>query len=125
MPRFKDAPLRKDQFRLFTIKQHTDDIEVEVKTFKIYRTPKYEAISYCWGNKSDGTAIIACNSEPLEVWMNLYAALRRLHKENTESWYWNDAICIEQGDEEVAVTEKARQIALMEPFNQSSSWLSL
>lgn len=50
--------------------------------------------------------------------MNLYAALRRLHQENTntstESWYWNDAICIEQGDQEVAVTEKARQIAFME-----------
>ena len=120
MPRFKDAPLRKNQFRLFRLKQHsrTDDIEIEVKTFKIYRAPKYEAISYCWGDKSDGTTIIRCNGEPFEAWVNLYAALRRLHHENTstrtESWYWNDAICIEQGDHEVAVTEKARQITFME-----------
>jgi hypothetical protein len=120
MPRFKDAPLRKNQFRLFRLKQHsrTDDIEIEVKTFKIYRAPKYGAISYCWGDKSDGTVIIRCNGEPLETWVNLYTALRRLHRENTstrtESWYWNDAICVEQGDHEVAVTEKVRQITFME-----------
>jgi len=113
MPRFKDAPLGKNQFRLFKIKQHTRDIEVEVQTFKIYRAPKYEAVSYCWGDKSDGTTIIRCNGKPLEVWANLYSALRRLHKENSGSWYWSDALCIEQGDEEVAVTEKARQIAFM------------
>lgn len=67
--RFKDAPLGKDQFRLFRLKQHSsaDDIEIEVKTFKIYRAPKYEAISYCWGDKSDGTAIIRCNGKPLEA----------------------------------------------------------
>ena len=68
MPHF-NARLRKNQFRLFRLKQHsrTDDIEIEVKTFKIYRAPKYEAIHTARGDKSDGTTIIRCNGKPLEA----------------------------------------------------------
>ena len=114
MPRFSDCPLGEERFRLFRLKQSTSAVEIEVKTFKIYKAPKYEAISYVWGEKSDGTAIIVCNGEPMEVWINLHSALLRLQCESSTSWFWNDALCIEQGDEEVALTEKARQIAFME-----------
>lgn len=113
MSRFEDAPLEEGKFRLFKIKPNKKDIQIEVQTFKFWRAPKYEAISYTWGEKSDGTTTILCNGKPLEVWQNLHSALSRLQNEKNTSWLWNDAICIEQTGE-IGTVEKARQIAFME-----------
>ncbi len=114
MPRFEDAPLGIDRFRLFRFKSGCPHIELEIKTFKIYRAPTYRAISYCWGHKADGTVSVQCNGDPFEIWANLNDALQRLHREASGCWYWCDAICIEQGEEDVAVKEKLQQISFME-----------
>jgi len=70
--------------------------------------PKYEALSYCWGDKSD-PATIKLQDRPFEVGKNLYRALIRLRREQEARTLWIDAICINQKD----ILERAQQVELM------------
>jgi hypothetical protein len=114
MPRFEDAPLEPGLFRLFRFKPDLANLELEVRTFEFIDAPSYHALSYCWGEKADGTEYIVCNDESLDVGHNLWGALNRLFVDYRTAWHWCDAICIEQGREDVAVTEKLQQIPLMD-----------
>lgn len=133
---------QKDHFRLFRFLKQAQPsapdsaISIEVRTFKIYRAPSYEAISYCWGEKPDGVVVIQSRHDhnlspkttsPFEVWINLHGCLRRIWSEQHSDaaavaqpspWFWNDAICIEQGDHPAAVKEKEQQIGLMKTIFQ-------
>lgn len=124
MALFHDAPLGEGFFRLFKLADQdpsTNGISLELTTCHISQAPSYTAISYCWGDKSDGTATISCCGAPLEVWQNLYDLLCRIQRKTINSWYWCDAICIKQGDDEAAVSEKRQQIAFMETIFSRAS----
>jgi Heterokaryon incompatibility protein (HET) len=71
--------------------------------------PHFTAISYVWGTKADGTALITCMDTALQVTTNCHAALHHLRKKFGQFTIWIDAICINQKDEK----EKMRQIPLM------------
>jgi hypothetical protein len=114
MPRFKDAPLGCDQFRLFRFKQDVTDIELEVKTFQFDDAPYYHALSYCWGEKLDGMELIPCNDRALEIGRNLWGALNRLFVDYRAEWHWCDVVSIEQGLDQVAMTEKLQQTPFMD-----------
>lgn len=70
--------------------------------------PKYEALSYVWGDPSS-TLEIELNGQPFRVTENLEAALRRLRLAGKHRILWVDAICINQND----IPERNRQVAQM------------
>lgn len=71
--------------------------------------PKYNAISYTWGDEAHQQPIVL-NDQYFLVTKNLYNALICLQQQNTEGQVlWVDAICINQGD----ISERNRQLAIM------------
>ncbi|KAL7945055.1 heterokaryon incompatibility domain-containing protein [Trichoderma barbatum] len=70
--------------------------------------PKYEALSYTWGNENDRREI-AVNGYIVDVTFNLYSALCRLRLEDDTRVLWIDALCINQTD----LDERSQQVQLM------------
>ena len=67
----------------------------------------YEALSYTWGPKIMHT--INCDGAALSISENLWLALQRLRRGDSERLLWVDAICINQPD----VVEKSAQVQRM------------
>lgn len=72
-------------------------------------TPKYHALSYCWGDPDLPRAKILLDGTEVEVTISLEQALRAFRHETIPMIVWADALCINQNDPE----EKAEQIKLM------------
>jgi hypothetical protein len=70
--------------------------------------PRYEALSYTWGDVVSSTPITV-NGEEVLVTENLLAALKRFRKEHADVYLWVDALCINQLDN----SEKAEQVKHM------------
>ncbi|KAF3766524.1 HET-domain-containing protein, partial [Cryphonectria parasitica EP155] len=73
--------------------------------------PKYEALSYKWGDVKDKETIIL-NGFELAIGKNLRAALRFLRRLNGQASYklfWIDALCINQDE----LDERTRQVQWM------------
>ncbi|CAN9081634.1 unnamed protein product [Alternaria alternata] len=70
--------------------------------------PRYEAISYTWGNPNDRKPVI-CNGCAITTTRSLFEALQRFRRVNTTRTLWADALCINQADD----NEKTIQVRLM------------
>jgi hypothetical protein len=70
--------------------------------------PKYEALSYMWGDRTTQKSIFV-NGKEFLVGENLWDALRYLRKHVNGQRYWIDAICINQAD----IPERNRQLRIM------------
>ena len=70
--------------------------------------PTYEALSYCWGDKTV-TGEIHCNGRAISVTRNLETALRHLRLADGTRMIWADAVCINQ----VNVKERNHQVSIM------------
>jgi hypothetical protein len=70
--------------------------------------PKYEALSYTWGDESIKHRIVI-DKRDFQVGINLINALTHLRHEKEERVLWIDALCINQQD----VREKSSQISIM------------
>lgn len=70
--------------------------------------PKYEALSYTWGDPK-ATREIIVNGYLVNVTFNLYSALYRLRQSEEMRVLWVDALCINQTD----VDERGQQVGLM------------
>lgn len=82
---------------------------------------QYEALSYTWGAATppaDSIQILA-NSEELyiSIHANLSTALRRLRHESKATFWWIDALCINQAD----LAEKNIQLPLMPQIYEGAS----
>ncbi|KAH7087094.1 ankyrin repeat-containing domain protein [Paraphoma chrysanthemicola] len=70
--------------------------------------PRYEALSYTWGDASK-TVDIGLSTSEFPATVNLEAALRALRQKDKVRVLWVDAICINQGD----VHEQGAQVRMM------------
>jgi hypothetical protein len=70
--------------------------------------PKYEAISYVWGDPNNQASISVENSS-LNVTINLELALRYIRLKDEKRLIWADAICIDQSN----IEERGQQVQLM------------
>lgn len=89
-----------------------DDIKCSLTVASLLETPKYEALSYVWGDATK-TESILLNNQERQVTTNLAVALRYL-REGTRGTkepriLWIDALSIDQSSDE----EKAWQVAMM------------
>jgi hypothetical protein len=110
-------PLKEsDEIRLLRLHPRTPDwvLKCTIEHAKLSETPKYEALSYMWGEEanrgSKNLHTVQIEGTSLRVKENLRAALRQLApRENTSRLMWIDAVCINQEDDR----EKGHQVELM------------
>ena len=122
-------PLDRDskQIRLLTIEagDHESDICCTINTVSLTTNPppKYEALSYCWGDMTDTRIITLCHPDfqedirqPFTVTANLASALHCIRLEDRKRTVWIDAICINQSD----VLERGHQVSFMRSVYKSA-----
>lgn len=103
-------PLLSGQIRLLKILKDAAPLSITLHNFALDEAPEYDALSYTWGNETDGQDTIICNGSSILVRINLFQALHRLRNDASDnSWVWIDALCIDQSN----VAEKSVQIPLM------------
>jgi hypothetical protein len=95
-------------------------IECLLTTTDLLKQPKYEALSYVWGEVDVAYGILL-NGQPCPIGKLLWLALYRLRHTINSQTLWIDAICINQKDE----AEKAIQIRQMgKIYSQASTVLA-
>ena len=92
----------------------TDEIKCELNRFSLDSHPRYEALSYTWGDPNNTRPIVLDGCE-VQVTVNLEAALRRLRYPDVHRVLWADAVCIDQSDLE----ERNHQLVLMRDIFQN------
>ncbi|KAF1996615.1 hypothetical protein P154DRAFT_498258 [Amniculicola lignicola CBS 123094] len=107
------SPLDKanKQIRIVKISSKVDpdfDLRVDFSVVSLKANPVYTALSYTWGDGKD-TILIKVNGYRLDVTRNLKRALERLRIFGSSTWFWIDAICINQMD----IEERTNQVQLM------------
>lgn len=117
VPEFVYKPLHAadSHIRLITIIDFDDTrpipIHCKLTTWPISEAPKYQAISYTWGDKNS-LATILMNSNRMQVSQNCEYTLKQATwygGDFRRRYYWVDAICINQSSNE----EKGPQVGLM------------
>lgn len=124
------SPLKEGEIRLVRLitsqrsSQETDGTRrnrtlcLEMKTFKLSTSPRYEALSYCW-TQEQASCSVCLNKRRLSIRPNLHAYLDVRQRERPKAtqvakiyggpWIFIDALCINQDD----TAEKADQISIM------------
>lgn len=101
--------LRSDQIRLLHLfPSLKEEAQVQCSLESFDRPPPYIALSYTWGDQND-TRKILVNGQIFEATKNLEEALNHLRHRKEKLYFWVDAICMNQTDED----EKQHQLQLM------------
>ncbi|KAF7503696.1 hypothetical protein GJ744_003374 [Endocarpon pusillum] len=103
---------RRNEIRLIRLKAAKavrDVVHCDVFVVPLEHAPRFEAISYAWGNTSDLRAIGVNADKHMLVSKSLESALRYLRYQGKERLLWADAICINQKD----IPEKNQAVAKM------------
>jgi hypothetical protein len=112
-----------DEFRPLVLLPGQDDAEIrcEIQHALLDGAPRYEALSYTWGDPKGENSLVPCRGDPsasypvkidegyLKVAYNLMVALKHLRHDTNTRTLWIDAICINQHDDE----EKNHQVKAM------------
>ena len=100
------------EFRLLIVYAGKDDdpIRAELRLARLNSTssPRYETISYCWGDPRK-TAPIRLNNRKVAVPASSAAAIRAVRLPDLTRIVWIDALCINQED----FNERSVQVAMM------------
>lgn len=92
-----------------TGKTFTHDEFPKSFTGKVDWVPRYESLSYTWGQLDGEEHYVSLNGEDFNVTPNLELALQALRKPNEPRTMWIDAICINQDD----LQERSEQVQIM------------
>ncbi|KAI0007134.1 heterokaryon incompatibility protein-domain-containing protein [Xylariaceae sp. FL0662B] len=98
-----------DHFRLIDILpgDPPSPLQCTISEFSLKDSPKYEALSYAWGDASGPN--ITLNNRDFGITKGLEEALRGLRRVDAPRRIWIDAICINQAD----TAERNAQVACM------------
>ncbi|KAI1500456.1 heterokaryon incompatibility protein-domain-containing protein [Biscogniauxia marginata] len=92
----------------------TIDIEVQLSVHPLKDCPKYEALSYTWGEATGSKYLIKCNGHRFVALKSLANALLALRLPDRPRTVWIDAICINQLTTTRATEERNEQVAMMQ-----------
>lgn len=115
---YTSLPRDNDSIRLLDISPASDPCKSlvgHVRTAKLSEKPRYQAISYHWGNSAKTKSIVLNNGSSLAITSSLHEALIAIRSvpsidEETDSYtVWADGICINQED----IPERSYQVQLM------------
>ncbi len=123
--------LPENTIRILTLQpgRFKDKLHIRLKLLKFDTrdatfAPRYEAISYAWG-EPPSTRYISCDGTSIPIRQNLFDALRHIRYSDKPRKLWIDALCINQHDN----AEKATQIPLMKYIYASAlkviMWLGI
>jgi hypothetical protein len=84
-------------------------LRASLRVVSLADSPRFKALSYVWGSKSNDDPRITCSGHDISVTLNCYEALVSLKNLYGHFTIWVDAICINQRDK----AEKGSQIPLM------------
>ncbi|KAF5250802.1 hypothetical protein FANTH_4074 [Fusarium anthophilum] len=100
----------RDCTRLLRIEASKDGDPITGTLFEVTfgDRPKFDALSYMWGDGPAGQTI-TLNGVSFSIRQNLWDALHYLRKHAPDIDYWIDAICINQKD----IPERNRQVRMM------------
>ncbi|PYH98621.1 HET-domain-containing protein [Aspergillus ellipticus CBS 707.79] len=106
-----------DEIRLLVLEpgQGTDPIRCNLKHVSLSDGPKYEALSYVWGDP-DTLGYIRCGERKVRIGEELFKALVSLREPDRQRVLWADALCINQTDGK----EKGKQVQIMGDIYASS-----
>lgn len=98
------------EIRLLTLHygEAHQDVTITLSVVSLNDKPKYEALSYVWGD-SNNTSTISLDGYDFSVTQNLFKALRSLRQSHTTRIFWVDAICVNQKD----ILERNSQVSFM------------
>jgi len=107
LPSYRYTPLptgtQADNIRLLKIRagNERDPIRCELVHTSLSSTPRYLALSYCWGDASNKVPIIVADGPGqyvISITQNLHSALWQLRKLDSEDDHgmpiWVDAVCM-------------------------------
>lgn len=103
------SPLQDDSFRLFELYpgKGSDAIRGRLVDANLNSPPRYEAISYHWGDKEQRR--IEVDRSALLTTRSTVRALKQVRKQDESRLVWIDAVCINQRD----LLERGHQVKLM------------
>jgi hypothetical protein len=93
-----------------------DPIDCSLEVVKLSASPKYEALSYVWGQGVASNPVLL-DGVHLQITPNLDTALRHLRHGSDRRLLWIDALCINQND----LKERAEQVRLMQAIYTEAS----
>ena len=95
-----------------------DPICLKMKTISLNDTthPQFNTLSYVWG-KPIFQKRISINGIEVAVTDNLYLALRHLNESRNDSYWWVDALCIDQSN----LDERGTQVQMMSRIYASAA----
>ncbi|KAJ9655094.1 hypothetical protein H2198_005950 [Neophaeococcomyces mojaviensis] len=119
--RFQPLNLSQNEIRLIKFVDLTPNAPLELRLdhFALLHAPQYVALSYCWGENLQPYTV-QINDKAVTINPNLHHALAALRKhcsQAVEEYFWIDALCIDQNNEE----EKGAQISRMASLFQRAS----
>ncbi|KAK5952456.1 hypothetical protein OHC33_006499 [Knufia fluminis] len=93
----KRLQLSDKSIRLFQIHPGAEHepISLRMTQFSTYGRPKYKAVSYTWGDTADIRRILV-NGKAFALHVNLWQLLHHLRATGQTSFFWADALCINQ-----------------------------
>lgn len=94
-----------------------DIIHCELCHVSLRLPPKYDALSYTWGESAAQDHYILVDGQPFPVRTNLWGALNRFRNDSKEAIIWIDAICINQAN----IEERQDQVGSMRSIYQQAS----
>ncbi|KAJ9609844.1 hypothetical protein H2200_006173 [Cladophialophora chaetospira] len=95
---FRHTPLlSQDSLRLLLLESRSSEglVRCNIQQFEAQDAPLYRALSYHWGNP-DPTNVIELNGHRKPIHDNLWQFLDQMTLDGEYSYYWTDALCIDQ-----------------------------
>lgn len=106
------APLdpSRNQMRVLHLSpgRDTDELRCTLTTVSLREDPKYEALSYVWGENTGDTLPMLVGNHTVKVTRNLDSALRGIRHVDCERILWIDALCINQRDKAEVESKSAK-----------------
>ncbi|KAH7337350.1 heterokaryon incompatibility protein-domain-containing protein [Pyrenochaeta sp. MPI-SDFR-AT-0127] len=131
--RYRESLLPR-QFRLLELYRRVEEIAHPHEDYTLEgtlyvasmddKTINYKAISYVWGDSAE-TESIYIDGSVKKITKNCASALRRLLLTAPAVRVWVDSICINQGNDVVALTERGQQVAVMDEIYGSALEVSI
>ncbi|KAK3328608.1 heterokaryon incompatibility protein-domain-containing protein [Cercophora scortea] len=110
--------------RLLTLQpgEHESDICCKLQAVALESAPKYEALSYVWGDANERKSLLL-HGHTHSVTANLEAALRHLRYGDEPCTLWIDALCINQDDLEERGAQVEQMGTVFRQADRVISWL--
>ncbi|KAK5125806.1 hypothetical protein LTR85_012082 [Meristemomyces frigidus] len=108
-----------ETFRLLLLRPWSEEesLQCSIEQFTLDEAPRYEALSYVWGDPHGLTPLRCGERGELQIRANLREALTALRHPQESRRLWVDALCINQADDD----ERAQQVLMMRKIYASAT----